>query len=240
MTLRIAMFSGPRNISTAMMRSWENRSDTDVVDEPYYANFLETTGFDHPGRSETLASQSSDADQVGRALCGPSPNGSAVWYQKHMTHHLREGMDLGWMKSVLACFLIRQPDEMLASLHAKTPCPTVDDTGLPRQVQLFDQAMIDGVPPVIDAREVLERPREMLGALCDRIGIPFEDAMLSWPAGPRDTDGAWAPYWYDSVWKSTGFQPWAPRSIDLPASLRPVLEECERCYEHLHRHRITV
>ena len=240
MTLRIAMFSGPRNISTAMMRSWENRSDTDVVDEPYYANFLEATGFDHPGRTETLASQSSDADRIGRALCGPSPNGSAVWYQKHMTHHLREGMDLEWMKSVLPCFLIRQPDEMLASLHAKTPCPTVDDTGLPRQVQLFDQAMADDIPPVVDAREVLERPREMLGALCDRIGIPFEDAMLSWPAGARDTDGAWAPYWYDSVWKSTGFQPWTSRSIDLPASLRPVLEECERCYEHLHRHRITV
>jgi len=240
MTIRIAMLSGPRNISTAMMRSWENRSDTEVVDEPFYANFLDATGFDHPGRAETLASQDTDAERVGRMLCGTPSGGSPVWYQKHMTHHLRAGLDRSWMQHVVPCFLIRQPDEMLASLHAKTPCPTLEDTGLPQQVELFDAAMANGVPPVIDARDVLERPRAMLSALCDVLGLPFEEAMLSWPAGPRDSDGAWAPYWYDSVWKSTGFQPWSPKSTSLPESMRQVLDECERCYDHLHQHRITV
>ena len=236
--MRIAMWSGPRNISTAMMRSWEHRADTAVIDEPFYANYLTATGLNHPGREETLATQSADASVVADMLAGPIPGGADVWYQKHMAHHHRPGMSLGWTQSVVSCFLIRSPEDMLLSLHDKTPFPSLEDTGLPQQVELFDAVASDEIPPVLDARDVLEDPRSLLGALCDRLGLPFDEAMLSWPAGPRDSDGAWAPYWYDAVRASTAFKPWRPKAGAVPDELRAVLAECMACYEHLHQHRI--
>ena len=240
MSVRIAMWSGPRNISTAMMRSWENRPDTVVVDEPFYAHYLEQTGLEHPGREAILAAHDADPDRVARMLTGPVPSGGSIHYQKHMAHHLLPGMPRDWMASVTNCFLVRDPRAMVASLHARTPNPSIEDTGLPQQRVLFDEIreQSGAVPPVLDAFDVLSDPRRVLARCCEAIGVDFDESMLAWPAGPRDSDGAWAPWWYDSVEASTGFA--SPRTdpVELPAELEPLVEACFEHYEHLHRHRL--
>ncbi len=240
MTLRIAMWSGPRNISTAMMRAWENREDTCVIDEPFYAHYLDVTGLAHPGRDQVFASHERDADRVAAELTGPIPGGADIFYQKHMAHHLLPGMDRQWMESVANCFLIRNPNDMLLSLHARTPNPSIEDTGLPQQVQLFNDTLASTgkVPPVLDARDVLCDPGQVLGVFCDRLGVDFAPAMLAWPSGPRESDGAWAPYWYDAVEASTGFSPWRERSESVPPDLLGLLEDCQVLYRQLHAHRL--
>ena len=207
--IRIAMWSGPRNLSTALMRSFGARSDCAVWDEPFYAAYLAATGLQHPMRAEVIAAGKTDPGAVARACVGSVPDGKAVFYQKHMTHHMIPGFPRDWMDRVVNVFLIRDPARVVASYRAKRENPTLDDLGFVQQQALFDQAAdrLGAVPPVVDAARVLDDPRAVLAALCDRIGIAFEEAMLSWPAGPRADDGAWAPYWYKSVWASTGFAP---------------------------------
>lgn len=233
--VRIAMWSGPRTISTAMMRAWENRGDTVVVDEPLYAFYLSNTTVDHPGRDEIIASQPADWRTVlDRLTREPLPDGRTIFYQKHMTHHLLPAVDRARLRPLRHAFLIRSPRELLASYAQVRSAPTLDDLGLRQQVEIF--RAFGG--PVVDARDILERPGPVLRALCAALDVPFEDAMLSWPPGPRETDGVWAPYWYDSVWRSTGFGPYRPRERPLAAHLVPLLEECQRCYDELAAHRI--
>lgn len=241
--VRIAMWSGPRNISTALMRSWESRADTTVVDEPLYAYYLAATGLDHPGRAEVLASQPNDWQTVAETLTGPVPDGAAIFYQKHMAHHLLAEVDRAWLDapSFRHAFLIREPRAMLASLAKVIPNPRVEDTGLPQQVELFERfADRHGAPPpVIDSRDVLENPEELLRALCAALGVPFDPAMLTWAAGPRATDGAWARHWYASVERSTSFDPPKPEgSSVVPEHLHEVLDICEAHYARLHPHRL--
>ena len=238
--LRIAMWSGPRNISTALMRSWGERPDTAVCDEPLYAHYLLRTGLDHPGAAEVIARHEPDWRRAVAALLGPVPDGKAIYYQKHMAHHLLPEIERAWLGQVANGFLIRDPSEMIASLAKVLPEPTAADTGLPQQVEIFEwvRARTGTVPPVIDARDVLEDPRRLLTLLCERMGVPFIDAMLSWPAGRRSTDGIWAKHWYGNVEKTTGFQPYAPRPEALPDRLRPLLDECRKSYEMLHVHRL--
>ena len=236
------MWSGPRNISTALLRSWGSRSDTAVVDEPLYAFYLASTGLDHPGRDAILAAQSTDWQTVAAHLTGPVPDERAVFYQKHMAHHLLPEVGRDWLSSFRHALLLREPRAMLASLAKVLPAPPrVEDTGLPQQVELFERfAKEEGrPPPVIDSREVLENPEGMLRALCIALGVPFDPAMLAWEAGPRDTDGVWARYWYGTVEQSIGFAPPRPEAAaDLPEHLLDVLEECERHYAVLHPHRL--
>jgi Sulfotransferase domain len=233
------MWSGPRNISTALMRSWGNRCDTSVCDEPLYAHFLAVTGKAHPGRHETLANHEVDWAKVVDWLIGPTPGDRPIFYQKHMAHHLLPDMDQGWIQQLKNCFLIRRPEEMLASLLNHVPDATTLDTGLPQQVALFDQLRIQSgrVPPVIDSRDVQDDPEGTLRALCESISIPFDPAMLSWPPGPRDTDGAWGPYWYSEVYKTTSFGKYFPKPITIPESHRTTLRDCAELYEHLYAFR---
>ena len=238
--VRIAMWSGPRNISTAMMRAFENRADTTVVDEPLYAAYLRTTGIDHPGREEILAAQDDDWRHVTDELTGPVPGGRAVWYQKHMTHHLLPQMGRDWLGRVTNAFLIRDPAGVVASYARVRGEPTLDDLGFPQQAEIF-RACADAAgtaPPVVDAADVLAAPRAVLVELCRRVGIAFDPAMLSWPAGPRPTDGVWAPYWYASVEASTGFGPPPTRTPDVPEHLRDLLDRCRPYYDELAPHRI--
>lgn len=221
--IRIAMWSGPRNISTAMMRAFENRPDTAVVDEPLYAAYLHETGIIHPGRDEVLKSQPTDWQQVAKALTNDTPADASVYYQKHMAHHLLPHMGRDWLDGLTHAFLIRDPRLMLASYVKTREEVTLADLGLEAQLEIFEREAdrLGTAPPVVESADVLADPEGKLTALCDALGIPFDDRMLSWPAGPRQTDGVWAPYWYKNVEASTGFN--APKDEVLP-SLEPRLQ----------------
>jgi hypothetical protein len=228
------MWSGPRNISTAMMRSFGARADTIVVDEPLYAAYLAATGLDHPGRQEVLASQPTDWRQVVSGLMAPLPDGVEVQYQKQMTHHLLPDVGREWMADVQLAFLIRDPARVVASYAKVRGEPTLDDLGVPQQVELFRR--YGG--PVVDADDVLREPRGVLAALCAALGIPFDDAMLRWQPGRRATDGVWAPYWYASVEASTAFGPYDPAVPHVPDHLLALVDAARPGYEELAAHRL--
>jgi hypothetical protein len=232
------MWSGPRTVSTALMRSFENRADTIVVDEPLYGYYLATTGIGHPGADEIIASQPGDWRDVLAGLTGGAlPPGVSVYYQKHMTHHLLPEIDRGALAGLAHAFLIRDPRRLLASYARVRSQPTLADLGLEQQVEIF--RAFGG--PVIDSADILRDPRAALEALCDALGIGFDPAMLSWPAGPRPTDGVWAKYWYDSVWKSTGFGPYRDSAgAGLPPELEPLAARCQPYYDELAGHRLLV
>lgn len=240
--VRVAMWSGPRNISTAMMRAWENREDCAVSDEPLYAHYLDATGADHPMRDEVIAGGDSDWRRVATGLAdGPAPGNQPVWYQKHMAHHLLPGMDHGWIGRLRNALLIRHPAEVVASYLRARETVTPEDIGLPQQAALFQELSSTGEPPpVIDARDFLSAPEAHLRALCHWLGIDFSERMLAWPAGPRDSDGVWAPHWYARVRASTGFSP-PPRKVDagaLSPQARAVAEACLPFYQKLHDARL--
>jgi len=240
--VRIAMWSGPRNISTAMMRSFGNRADTAVVDEPLYAFYLRSTGLDHPGREQILASQDDDWRVVTAALTGPVPGGRPVYYQKHMTHHLLPDVGRDWLSKVTNAFLIREPAGVVASYAKVRGTPTVEDLGFAQQVEIF-RACTDRTgraPAVVDAADLLADPERILRLLCERLGIGFDPVMLAWPAGPRPSDGVWARHWYAAVEKSTGFTrpTGAAAAPAVPGHLQRLLERCRPCYEELAAHRL--
>ncbi|MEM6330226.1 MAG: HAD family hydrolase [Planctomycetota bacterium] len=239
--VRIAMWSGPRNISTAMMRSFGARPDTAVCDEPLYAHYLqETADRRHPGYEETLAAHDRDWRRVAEWLTGPVPGARAVFYQKQMAHHLLPSVGLDWLDGLSNCLLIRHPASVLLSLTEFFPDPTPSDTGLPQQLAILERIERQtGQPPVVvESRDVLTNPERMLSKLCDRLGIAFDAAMLQWEPGLRDTDGAWAPFWYRKVAETTGFAPYRPADVTLPDSLLPALEACQPMYDRLYSLRL--
>jgi hypothetical protein len=235
--IRIAMWSGPRNISTAMMRSFGNRADTSVIDEPFYAAYLAATGIDHPMREESLASQPKDWRVVVEALLGPVPGGREIFYQKHMTHHMVAGFGRDWIAQARNAFLIRAPEDVLLSYAEKREAVTLDDIGFVSQSELFDREAqrLGHAPPVVHADDVLADPRGTLSELCSALDIPFCGTMLSWPPGRRATDGVWAPVWYGSVERSTGFavqRKKSPRGA-LSDHLRHIADAARPHYERL-------
>jgi hypothetical protein len=238
--VRIAMWSGPRNISTAMMRAWGNRPDSFVCDEPFYASYLKATGRDHPGAAEVIACGETDSRKVIAQLTGPIPDRKRIFYQKQMTHHFLPEMDRGWLGAVTNCFLIRDPAEVIVSYIKKNNDPTLEDIGFVQQAEIFDwvRADIGGIPPVVDARDVLENPEKILRLLCEANGVEFIDAMLSWPPGLRETDGIWAKHWYGEVASSTSFRKPRVDPGPIPERLRDVYERCRECYDRLFRYRL--
>lgn len=240
--LRIAMWSGPRNISTAMMRAFENRNDTTVIDEPFYAHYLVATDAPHPGREAIIASQSPDYDDIAAMLTGPVPSGKRIWYQKHMLQHILADKSIGWLESVHNCFLIRRPEEVVPSFTANRPDAAPWELGFEQQTRLFDYVTerTGKAPPVLDAADVLKNPAGMLRALCARLGIEFTERMLHWPAGSRASDGVWAKHWYESVKASTGFAPGQPRKTPtLNSHQKKLVNTLRPGYDRLARHRIT-
>jgi hypothetical protein len=236
MTVRVAMWSGPRNISTAMMRSWENRPDTEVVDEPFYAAYLQETGLDHPARDEVIASQPTDPEEVVRRL--RESDDSPVHYAKHMTHHILRDWALDWVTDFRNILLIRDPDEVVASYVRSREACEPEDIGLLQQVRLLDA--LPEEPPIIDAGDFLRDPESHLRWICDWLDIEFTDRMLTWPAGPRSSDGVWAPYWYGAVVRSTGFEPWRARSVELNEHDAAVARTCRRAYDVLWSRRLVI
>ncbi len=237
-TVRIAMWSGPRNISTAMMRSFENRADTAVWDEPFYAAYLAMTGIVHPMNDEILAAHETDWRKVADGLLAPAAGGARIFYQKHMTHHMIEDIGREWMDhpEIRHAFLIRKPEEVVASYSAKRDEVTLADLGFLQQAEIFERVAdrLGEAPVVVEGAAVLADPRGVLSKLCDRLGIAFDEAMLAWPSGRRDSDGAWAPHWYHAVEASTGFAPREEREVKpLSDEGRAIADAATPAYERL-------
>ena len=236
--MKIAMWSGPRNLSTAMMYSFAARGDCAVVDEPFYGAYLSATGMDHPMRDTVIASQSANPVEVAKQ-CLTQPD-QAIFYQKQMTLHMLPDWDLGFMGGLTNVFLIRHPARVIASYAQKRESPTLMDIGFVQQAELFDRVadFLGHAPLVLDSADVRADPRATLTRLCAALGIPFTDEMLSWPAGPKPFDGIWAPHWYDQIWKSTGFGGVEGDLPTLSSDFKQVCDAAMLYYEHLLPHRI--
>ena len=240
MTRRIAMWSGPRNISTAMMRSWENRSDTEVVDESFYAFYLDQTRSPHPCFEDVLQSQSNNYEHVVNELTKDACN-SRLQYQKHMTHHMIAGIDLSWTRELQHCFLIRDPAQVVNSYTNSRGVCSAEDIGIQRQFELYqDITQISGQDiPIIDSNDVLKAPEKMLKLLCEKLDIAFTTAMLKWPKGSRISDGVWAKHWYKNVDNSVGFAPYSPKNLRLNDEQLSVVHQVQPFYQQLYKNRIN-
>ncbi|MEX0283824.1 MAG: HAD family hydrolase [Paracoccaceae bacterium] len=226
--MRIAMWSGPRNLSTAMMYSFASRGDCAVWDEPFYAAYLAITGLQHPLTAEILEAHENDPAEVAAMCAGPIPDGQPHFYLKLMTHHMLDDIPLDWAADYTHVHLIRHPARVISSYSAKRENPTLEDLGYPQQVALYRQ--LGGV--VVDSDDIRADPAGTLGRLCTAIGLPFTDQMLHWPAGPRAEDGVWAQHWYNAVHQSTGFAvadgplpEVDPEQADLLAAAEPLFQE---------------
>ena len=237
--MRIAMWSGPRNLSTAMMYAFGARADCAVVDEPFYAAYLDMTGLDHPLRDEILAAQPRDAEAVIRSLVGPIPGDKPHFYQKHMSQHMIPGVDRSWLGQVRNVFLIRHPARVVASYAAKRENPVLDDIGFRQQAELYDEARAMGDDPVvIDSHDIRDDPEGMLRRLCNAIGLGFDPTMLTWPEGGHVDDGAWASHWYGAVHRSTGFADPEGPLPQVDGVLEQVVDAAMPFYERLRAVRI--
>jgi len=238
----IAMWSGPRNISTAMMYSFASRADCSVWDEPFYAHYLATTGIVHPVGDKVIATGKTAYDEVVDMCLAPPPNGKTVFYQKHMTHHMLPGQDWRWSLPLTNVFLIRAPQRVLASYSAKREDVSLADIGFERQLDLFNMVAdhLGEAPAVIDCEDILANPKAALAILCEKIGIAFDPAMLNWPAGPKPFDGVWARHWYNAVWKSSGFSDPKSSYPDLEPRLARIADAARPIYEKLCAHRISI
>jgi hypothetical protein len=236
----IAMWSGPRNISTAMMYAFGNRPDCEAWDEPFYGFSLKTKGNDHPMRDEIIAAMGTDWDRL-VAQC-TTPSAKPLLYQKHMTHHMLEGYDRSFISKLSNAFLIRDPARVLASYAEKWADVDLRAIGFVEQAEIFDMVAqkLGNAPPVVDADDILESPRAMLMKLCAALGISFDERMLKWPKGPKPFDGVWAPHWYNAAWASEGFAPQARKPLpDLPAALAAIAEEARPYFEKLKQHALA-
>lgn len=229
------MWSGPRNLSTALMYSFAARGDCAVWDEPFYAAYLQATGIDHPMRAAILAADETDPGRVAAACSGAIPQGKTLFYQKHMTVHMIPDFDRGFMRACENVFLIRHPARVVASYARKREGPTLADIGFVQQAGLFDVVAdrAGRAPVVVDSHDIRDNPRKTLGKLCAALGIPFTEKMLSWPAGPKPYDGIWAPHWYGAVHRSTGFEEAEGALPDLPPEYRRLAEAALPHYEKL-------
>ncbi len=236
MTVRIAAWSGPRNLSTAMMRAWENRPDTTVLDEPLYAASLVATGADHPMRAEVVAAGPTDPAVAIERCLAPLPDGITISYQKQMAHHLLPSFDRAWLDELWHLVLVRDPRRVLASYTKVWDEVTVADIGLPQQLELAERAEL-----IIDSDDFLGNPAGYLAAICGAAGVAFDETMLAWPPGTRSSDGVWAPAWYEAVEASTGFGPPPTEPPPpLPAHLVTVAAEAEAIYRELYAGRLVL
>ncbi len=229
------MWSGPRNLSTAMMYSFAARGDCAVWDEPFYAAYLSATGIAHPMAEDVVAAGISDPDAVAAACIGSIPHEQTLFYQKHMTLHMIPEFDRGFLSGLTNVFLIRHPARVVASYAKKREGPTLADIGFVQQAELFDQvADREGrAPVVIDSADIRADPARLLRRLCDALGLSFTNRMLTWHAGPKPYDGAWGPHWYGTVHRSTGFEAAEGALPDLPPEYRRLADQALPAYEKL-------
>ncbi len=238
--VRIAMWSGPRSISTAMMRAWENRPDTTVVDEPFYSYYLKATGVRHPGAAEIVEHGETRWQRVVESLLGVPSAGERIVFHKHMTLHLLDDIDRSWLDRVVNCFLIRDPGDVIASYVRKRPDVELADLGFTQQTELYHWVCENTGqdPPILDARDVQNHPGDLLSQLCARVGVSYDERMLSWPAGRRSSDGIWARHWYAAVEQSTGFSPSVGKTDEVPAAFEEIHRRCAEAYDELYTCRL--
>lgn len=228
------MWSGPRNLSTAMMYSFAARGDCAVVDEPFYATYLALSGLNHPLRDRILAAQSTNAAEVVQQINGPAPAGLPHFYQKHMTQHMVPDVPRSWMQDVTNIFLIRHPARVIASYAAKRGNPTLMDIGFVQQAELYEEVSDQqSHAVVIDSTDIRKHPEKMLKHLCHAIDLPYTPKMLVWPRGGHSADGCWAEHWYGAVWNSTGFASAEGPLPQVPAHLQDVLNAALPHYQRL-------
>lgn len=230
----IAMWSGPRNLSTAMMRSFENRTDTEVWDEPFYPAYLKDTGLPHPMAAEVMAAGDTDWESIVKTCLQP-PSAAPVFYQKHMTHHMLPAYQRDWISGLSNAFLIRDPARVVASYGHKHGDISLADIGFTEQAALFDLVcdLTGKAPPVLDAADIRRSPETALRSLCTALGLEFSENMLSWPAGSRASDGVWSSHWYDSVTKSTGFAAPEQAEPEVPDIHKPIVDAAMPIYAHM-------
>ena len=238
---RIGMWSGPRNIYTALMRSFENRPDTIVVDEPFYAYFLNKTGIKHPIYKEVIQTYDTSWDNIAKTLTGPIPDSNNISYQKLMTHHWVDNAPLDWLEKIHNCFLIRNPKQVIISYLKIHNDITPELIGLPQQLHIFNTIIkkTNKIPIVISSENILENPKLMLNRLCDLLDIPFLNQMLQWPKGKRDSDGIWGEYWYKNVVQTTSFNKPLNQNEKFPNQFLKLLEECMSYYKQMEKYKIS-
>ena len=224
MSNSIAMWSGPRNISTALMRSFENRSDCFVSDEPFYSYFLHKTGLKHPLRDKIIKSGLVDYNKIIKYIIGPTPSSKKIWYQKHMAHHILQGVDIDWIKNMRNCLLIRHPGDVILSYSKKNEINSIQQLGYLQQINIYEilSQDIETTPIIVDAQDLLQEPKKMLIKICENLRIKFDKKMLSWPSGSRKTDGIWGKHWYQQVEASVGFKPHVKTNRVIPAQYQSI------------------
>ena len=236
------MWSGPRNISTALMRSFENREDSFVSDEPFYPFFLYKTGLKHPLRDEIIESGQISYDKIIKYITGPIPFSKKIWYQKHMAHHILPELDISWIKKMKNCILIRHPSDVILSYSKKNEIKSIEQLGYLQQINLYKilSEEIECHPIIIDSKDLLNNPKKMLAAICRSLKISYDKKMLQWPSGSRKTDGIWGKYWYKQVEASMNFQPYIETKKNIPSKYKVLLDECMKYYDFLYQNRIII
>ncbi len=236
------MWSGPRNISSALMRSFENRSDCFVSDEPFYSYFLAKTKLKHPLYQEIIQSGFTDYNQIIKYITGPIPSSKKIWYQKHMAHHILEGNNMKWVKHMKNCLLIRHPSDVILSYLQKNKLENIEQLGYLQLIQIYKilTEELNIHPIIIDAEDLLSKPEDMLNLLCKNLGIKFDKKMLSWSVGIRKTDGVWSKHWYKNVEASNGFNPFNKTDRKIPVKYRIINDKCMELYNFLYERRMIV
>ena len=234
--MKIAAWSGPRNLSTAMMYSFGSRSDTIISDEPFYASYLKATNLEHPMRAKILESQSNNPHEIIESCNGPIPLSKGLWYQKHMCTHILDNISLTWAEKYTNIFLIRHPSRVISSYERKRENPTIDDIGFKQQLKIFNS--LGGV--VIESSDILKSPEKTLKTLCRHINIKFESRMLSWSKGGHKDEGVWGEHWYNSAHLSSSFGPPEGPIPKLSKKLIELYEDAIPNYEKLSSHKIKI
>ena len=242
MSIYISMWSGPRNLSTALMRSFENRLDCFVSDEPFYSSFLDKTGLKHPLRDEIIESGETNYNKIIQYITGPIPDSKKVWYQKHMAHHVLPELDMNWIKNMKNCLLIRHPSDVILSYSKKNEIKNIQQLGYLQQVDIYKMLYQETeFPPIVfDAQDLLEEPKKMLIKICENLKIKFDKRMLLWPSGSRKTDGIWGKHWYKQVEVSTGFKPYTETNRIIPSKYEVLHNECMEYYDFLYQNRVIL
>ena len=234
----IFMWSGPRNLSTALMRSFENRKDTYVLDEPFYAYYLKKTGLNHPMKKEIINHYPVSQKKIIKLITS-KPENEKIFYQKHMTQHIIKNTNLDWIRNGYNCFLISHPAKVINSYIKKNSLRNIDDIGFKKQFKIFNKVKKNNLNfIVINADNILINPNKTIKKLCKLLKIKFSKKMLSWPKGKRSSDGIWSKVWYKNVELSNTFSKYRKEKINVPKKYKKIYEESLKYYNQMNEYSI--